>query len=248
MVAQQLLHLGVGKLIVIDGQTVAESNLSRIVGARRDDIDVTPKVEIVARTAWGIDPAIEVLPIWGDVTDPGILATLKGADILLLCTDSHHSRAVVNALAVQYAIPLIDLGFRIHVEPETYRVVSAVGEVRVVVPGGYCLSCAGVLDADRIKAEKASPEERAANPGYFTDIDVDDPSVITLNSTIASLAVTLGCDMIVPTMRPIDALDSYRYNAVKGIVTNVAKELRPTCGMCSAEGRTAICDSLALPC
>lgn len=104
-----------------------------------------------------------------------------------------------------------------------------------------------VLDADRIRAEKASPEERAAHAGYFTNLDVPDPAVITLNSTIASLAVTIGCDMFVPTMRPVDTLDSYRYNAVKGIVTNVAKARQPTCGMCGAEGRAAMGESLALP-
>ncbi len=248
VVAQQLIHVGVGRIIVVDGQLVARSNLSRIVGVRCEDIGVTRKVDIVARVAREVDPAIEVQSIFGDVTQADVLGELKAADVLFLCTDSHYSRAVVNALAVQYAIPLIDLGFLIDVEPEAHRVIAAVGEVRIVVPGGYCLSCVGVLDAERIKAEKATPEDRAANPGYFTRLDVNDPSVITLNSTIASLAVTLGCDMLVPTMRPVDALDSYRYNAVKGIVTNVAKARQPACGMCGAEGRAAMGDSLALPC
>ncbi|HET8630054.1 MAG TPA: ThiF family adenylyltransferase [Thermomicrobiales bacterium] len=247
VVAQQLIHLGIGRIIAIDPQVVAESNVSRIVGVRREDIDVTPKVAIVARTARAVDPDIDVRPIRGDVTQPEVLSALKAADVLFVCTDSHHSRAVVNALAVQYAIPLVDLGFLIDVEPETHKVISAVGEVRIVVPGGYCLSCAGVLDADRIKAEKASPEERAANPGYFTRLDVDDPAVITLNSTIASLAVTVGGDMLVPTMRPVSALDSYRYNAVKGLVANVQKHRQPACGICGDEGRAAMGATLPLP-
>ncbi len=247
LVAQQLIHLGVGRIIVIDHQLVAESNLSRIVGARRADVDVTRKVDVVARLARGVDPAIDVRAICDDVTNPDVLAALREADLLFLCTDSHHSRMVVNALAVQYVIPLIDLGFLIDVEPASHRVISAVGEVRVVVPGGYCLSCTGVLDAERIRAEKASPAERATFPGYFTNLDVPDPSVITINSTIASLAVTVGCDMLVPTMRPVSVSDSYRYNAVKGIVAHVAKGQEPACGMCGSEGRAATGDDLALP-
>lgn len=247
LVAQQLIHLGVGRMIIIDHQLVEESNLSRIVGARRDDIDVTRKVDVVKRLAQSVDPTINLQATHGDVTQPEVLATLLGADIIFLCTDQHYSRMVVNALAVQYMIPLIDLGFLINVEPTSYQIISAVGEVRIVVPGGYCLSCIGVLDADRIKAEKASDEEKAQFPTYFTDLNVSDPSVITLNSIIASTAVNIGCDMLVPTMRPVDILDSYRYNAVKGIVAHVAKEHHPECGICGPDGRTAMGDTLALP-
>jgi proteasome lid subunit RPN8/RPN11 len=247
VVAQQLIHLGIGSILVVDNQLVAESNLSRIVGARRSDVERTRKVDIVAHVAAAVDPTITVRTLFGNVADPQILEALKSVDLIFLCTDSHHSRAVVNALAVQYVVPLVDLGFLIDITQDTKRLVSAVGEVRVVVPGGYCLSCAGVLDADRIRAEKASPEERAANPGYFANLDVKDPSVITLNSTIASLAVTVGCDMLVPTMRPVDVLDAYRYNAVKGLVSYAGKERRPTCGVCGSEGRAALGDSLHLP-
>lgn len=247
VVAQQLIHLGIGGLLVVDNQLVEESNLSRIVGARRDDIDSTPKVDVVGRIATAVDPSVNVWPIKGDVTDSNVLEKLKGVDVIFLCTDSHHSRAVVNAFAVQYVIPLIDLGFLIDIDEQTSQVIAAVGEVRVVVPGGYCLSCAGVLDADRIKAEKASSEERAAHPGYYRALDIPDPSVITLNSTIASLAVTIGCDMLIPTMRPVHPLDSYRYNAVKGIVAHHQKTHNPLCGICGTEGRVAMGDLLPLP-
>ncbi len=246
LVAQQLIHLGVGRLIVIDREMVEGSNLSRIVGARRDDIGITSKVDVVKRLAQGVDPNIVVQAIHDDVTQAEVLATLLEADLLFLCTDQHYSRAVINALAVQFMIPLVDLGFLINVEPNLNQVISAVGEVRIVVPGGYCLLCAGVLDAERIKTEKASPDERAKYPTYFTGIDIPDPSVITLNSTIASVAVTVGCDMLVPTMRSVDALDSYHYNAIKGIVANIRKHHDSMCGMCGLEGRAAMGDDLAL--
>jgi hypothetical protein len=247
VVAQQLIHLGVGRLTVIDNQVVEESNLSRIVGAQRSDINVTRKVDIVQRVAQAVDPAIEVRAIHGDVTDPEVLAGLRSVDLLFLCTDKHYSRMVVNSLAVQYLIPLVDLGFLIEIEPTSGYVIAAVGEVRVVVPGGYCLSCAGVLDAERIQAEKATPAERNQFAAYFRGVDVPDPSVITLNSTIASLAVTIGCDMLVPTMRPVNPCDSYRYNALKGLVTHIEKKHQPACGICGSEGRAAMGDALPLP-
>lgn len=247
VVAQQLIHLGVRNLIVVDKDTVEESNLARIVGARRGDIGMTPKVDVVSRTAHSVDPTICVTALHKDVTQPDVLNMLREADILFGCTDQHYSRMVLNALAVQHVIPFVDLGFLIDIHPESQRVISAVGEVRIIVPGGYCLSCAGVLDAERIKAEKASPEERAAFPRYFTGLDVPDPSVITLNSVIASLAVSVGVDMLVPTMRAVGPCDSYRFNALKGIVNPVLKERHPECGICGAEGRAAFGAALPMP-
>lgn len=247
VVAQQLIHLGVGTLIVADNQLVERSNLSRIVGANLEDVGTTWKVDVVQRTGRAVDSDVEVRTLRGNVASSDILVQLKEADLIFGCTDSHHSRAVINAFAVQYAIPFIDLGFNIDVNLETRRIASATGEVRIVVPGGYCLSCAGVLNADRIMAEKATPAERSARPGYFVNLDIDDPSVITLNSTIASLSATIGCDMLVPTMQPVSSLDSYRYNARKGLVKHEAKQSRPHCGICGVEGRAKAGDSLPLP-
>lgn len=246
VVAQQLIHLGVGRLIVIDNQVVEESNLARVVGARKADVGVTAKVDVVARLAAEVDPTVAVMPIQADVCTPAVAARLRGADLIYLCTDRHWSRAVVNAVAVQYAIPLVDMGFLIDVNTDAHQVISAVGEVRIVVPGGYCLSCTGVLDADRIRAEKASPEERAAFPGYFSGLDVHEPSVITVNSVIASLAVTVGIDMFIPTMRSTGALDSYRYNALKGLVSHAGKRQGMQCGVCGSDGIGAFGDALPI--
>lgn len=247
VVIQQLIHLGVGRLIIVDRKTFTRDNLARVVGACIDDVAQTPKAEIAARTARLVDPAIEVVPLTRDVTDNDILGRLVDADLLFLCTDGHYSRAVINTLGVQYGIPVVDLGFRIEMNQTKDRVASAVGEVRMVVPGGYCLSCAGVLDAERIRAEQASPEEREAFPHYFVDLNVADPSVITVNSVIASLATSIGVDMLIPTMKSTTALDSYRYNALKGLVTHVARTKDVACGICGIDGIGGLADDHPLP-
>ena len=247
VVAQQLIHLGVGHLIVVDPQRLEDSNLARVVGARQEDVGRTNKVEIVKRTASHVDPTIEVRAIADDVCRNSVLEEILDADLLFVCTHGHYSRAVLNALAVQYRLPLVDMGFRIDLNATHDRVASAVGEVRLVVPGGYCLSCAGVLNAALIHAEKASPEERAAHPSYFADLDTPDPSVITLNSVIASLAISVGLDMFVPTMHATGAQDSYRYNALKGIITNIGKDKGDTCGICGSEGLGGLGDDHPRP-
>jgi hypothetical protein len=139
------------------------------------------------------------------------------------------------------------MGFRIEMNITKDRVASAVGEVRLIVPGGYCLSCAGVLDYDRIRAEKASPEERALHPDYFANLDVPDPSVITLNSLIVAQAVSVGLDILIPTMRATSPLDCYRYNALKGLLSPKAKPHCSTCGICGLEGIQCFADDAPLP-
>lgn len=248
LTCQQLIHLGAGSLIVVDEQVASESNLARIVGMSRDDIDRTPKVEIVARAARAVDPSITVRPMHASVCRADVLRELRDADVIFLCTDGHWSRAVINAFAVQYLIPLVDMAFAITMNDAGTRVASAVGDTRLVVPGGYCLSCAGALDADRIRSEQASPEERRALPEYFVNLDVEDPSVITVNSTVASLAVSLGVDLLVPTMRPSSPDDGYRYNALKGLVRHEARAPTPACGICGVEGIAGFGDDHPLPC
>jgi molybdopterin-synthase adenylyltransferase len=248
VVAQQLIHLGVGNLIIIDPEIVILSNLSRIVGAYLSDVGHTMKVDVIARLAQNVNPEVHVHAIPETVCNASVLRELVGADLLFLCTDGHYSRAVINALGIQYLIPVVDLGFRIEMNKTKDRVASAVGEVRIVVPGGYCLCCAGVLDADRILAEKTNPQERAAFPGYFINLDVPDPSVITLNSMIGSLAVTIGLDILIPTMRSTSELDSYRFNALKGLTKHEPKAKNPTCGVCGSNGLYGLADDHPLPC
>jgi hypothetical protein len=245
--AQQLIHLGVGTIITVDAQLAVASNVARIVGMRMDDIDRTPKVDIVARTAAAIDPAIDVRTMHANVCTADVLRALRDVDLIFLCTDGHWSRAVVNAFAVQHCIPLVDMAFAITMNEAGTRVASAIGELRIVVPGGYCLSCIGALDADRIQAEQANPDERAAFPDYFVNLEIEDPSVITVNSALASLAVSLGIDMLIPTMRAVGPYDSYQYNALKGLVRHETKTSTPTCGICGAEGIWCLGDDLPLP-
>ncbi len=248
VVAQQLIHLGVGNLVVVDRGVIKKSNLARVVGAHVSDVERTAKVDVITRMANNLNPDIRVRAIAEDVCQPSVLRELIGTDVLFLCTDGHYSRAVISALGVQYLIPVVDLGFRIEMNQAKDRVASAVGEVRVVVPGGYCLSCVGVLDADRILAEKANPEERAAFPGYFANLDISDPSVITLNSMIGSLAVSVGLDMLIPTMKSTSTLDSYRFNALKGLVKHEPKAKNLICGICGSEGLSGLGDDHPLPC
>ena len=61
ILVEQLAHLGVGEIVLMDFDTVTWSNLSRIVGSRPiDAVRRRHKVQVLARLARQIDPKIRV--------------------------------------------------------------------------------------------------------------------------------------------------------------------------------------------
>src|SRR5689334_7577265 len=60
-IAQQLAHVGVGEIRLVDPDKIEPSNLNRLVGATQADVDQKlPKVEIARRTIVGVRPWITV--------------------------------------------------------------------------------------------------------------------------------------------------------------------------------------------
>jgi hypothetical protein len=97
---------------------------------------------------------------------------------------------LLNRLAYQTAIPLIDMGSAFRVD-QAGRVTAGAGRVVIVGPGRPCLGCWGHIDSNRIRIESLSAEDRAseAAEGYIKGADVPQPSVVAFNTTIAGAAV-----------------------------------------------------------
>lgn len=185
--AQQLAHLGIGHFDLIDPDTLEPSNVNRVVGSMRSQASAK-KVDVARQHIESINPSATVHGIAGDVTDASIARSLLDADVIFLCTDSHASRAVVCQLAYQYLIPCIDMGVSISVRDG--RIAYITGRVQMLAPGLPCLTCVDALDAEQIRRDLLSPAQRASDP-YITGVHEPQPAVISLNSTVASLAVTM---------------------------------------------------------
>jgi len=67
IMAQQLVHLGVRDFILIDHDSIEETNLNRVVGAARSDLGAN-KAEIAARYVQGFGSDIKVDVVAGDVS------------------------------------------------------------------------------------------------------------------------------------------------------------------------------------
>jgi len=240
LACQQLAHLGAARVTVIDPDVVDKTNLNRLVGSTLDDVGV-PKVEVAARMIWAINPAADVTPLRANIVDERIAELLPTYDFVLICTDSHASRAVVNQSAYQYLVPAIDMGVSITVGED--GVTHITGRVQMLAPGLPCLTCGGALDAEQIRRELQTPEQRAVDP-YVHGAREPQPAVITINSTVTSLAMTmmLGAVTTVPT-KP----RHLHYDGIRGRVKEMAVSNHPRCVACSPGGALVKGDTWDLP-
>ena len=229
-VAQQLAYLGVIKYTLIDRDDVGPTNLNRLIGANAKDIGKT-KVSIARRMISTICPNPEIDSLEGDVVDEGCAQRIAQSDIVFCCTDSHASRHLLNSVSYQYYIPCIDMG--VVLTPNTKSgTVDIAGRVNMLSPGLPCLTCLNALDPDLIRKELLNAEQRNADP-YFSDgVGIQQPAVVSLTSTVASLAITMFLGVV--TGIPANARGQY-YDGNLGRVRPVTMNPHPTCITCSSE-------------
>lgn len=240
LVMQQLAHLGALDVTIIDPDCVEETNLNRLIGARACDVG-NPKVEVARRMALSINPHMRCDAIIGDIVDALQASLIGGFDFAFLCTDSHSSRAVVCQAAYQYLVPVIDMGVSITARHQ--RISHITGRAQMLAPGLPCLTCTGALDGKIILREMMTPEQRSADP-YIVGTHEPQPAVVSINSTVASLAVT----MFLGAVTPVPSGSRFQlYDGIRGTVRPTTAASRTDCVVCSASGALAKGSAWALP-
>lgn len=187
-VAEQLTRLGVGQLVLIDHDTVTDTNVTRIYGSTLADVG-RAKVEVLHDHLTAIGLGTQIERHHANVTRRETMELLRTCDVVLGCTDSHSSRSVLSRLAYWYLIPVIDMGVVISSQEE--KIVGIYGRVTVATPGEPCLLCRGEIDPRRAAEERYSESERTrlAAEGYAEGLDEPDPAVIAYTTMTASYAV-----------------------------------------------------------
>jgi hypothetical protein len=183
--AVQLAKLGVGQLLIIDPDTIEDTNIHRLYACSKEDIG-HPKASVLARHIAKNGFSREVKAIDDSAMSSGGLDSMLGMDVILCCTDNQRSRSFLNDLAYQYAIPVVDIGCRVFKNGSENQ---AAVRVQVVGPDRACLWCTDVLDGRVIVQETYSPEqlENLRAEGY-ADTPTQ-PGLITLTTTAASIGV-----------------------------------------------------------
>ncbi len=102
---QYLAAAGVGRLTLIDDDTVDLSNLQRQTVFTPADV-VRPKAEVAAEWTQRFDPAIAVRAVIGRVTVDNAARMLDGATLVLDGCDNFATRLAVSDACVKLGIPL----------------------------------------------------------------------------------------------------------------------------------------------
>jgi molybdopterin/thiamine biosynthesis adenylyltransferase len=183
-IAQQLAHVGVGHFRLLDPDRMEASNLNRLVGATKLDVErTTPKVDIAERTIKGIRP-------WADVRKKAVKWQeaddfIRDANVLFGCVDGYQQRDYLETAAKRFCIPYIDIGMDVaEVGPKAFAVS---GQMILTLPGGPCMRCLGFL----------TPEKLAREENDYGDAGIN-PQVVWTNGTLASLAVGAFMQLIAP--------------------------------------------------
>ncbi|MGI9169411.1 MAG: HesA/MoeB/ThiF family protein, partial [Caulobacteraceae bacterium] len=104
--ALYLAAAGVGRIVLIDPDTVSLSNLQRQILYGAEDIGAV-KVTAAAARLRDINPHITVEPVAEPLTADNAAALIAGADVALDGTDNFATRFAVNAACVAEGRPLV---------------------------------------------------------------------------------------------------------------------------------------------
>lgn len=190
-VAEQLIRLGVGNLLLVDNQDFESTNVNRVYGSRIIDESI-PKVKLIERLAADIGLGTVIKIVKKRIIHESAFSQLRDCDIIFGCTDDEWGRSILTKLAIYYFIPVFDMGVQIDSEHNVIRSIQ--GRVTTLMPSASCLFCRGRIKHENIRAESinyTSPEkaEQLRDEGYIRGLSNQAPAVIPLTTAIASSAV-----------------------------------------------------------
>ncbi len=183
-IVQQLSHIGVGGLVLVDPDRIEDTNTNRLVGGTLADVQVSQlKIKIAARVVRGLVPDCRLSCIdreWQTALDE-----LRECDVIFGAVDSFLGREELERFCRAHLIPYIDIGMDVTKVAPGEHLIS--GQVVLSLPDGPCLRCFGIITDDRLKAEANRYGEAGGRP-----------QVVWPNGVLASTAVGLGIQLLTP--------------------------------------------------
>ncbi len=104
--AMYLASSGIGHLVLADDDTVDLSNLQRQIAHGTDNVGMS-KVASAAKSIARLNDTVRVTTLDERLEGDALDAAVKGADVILDCTDNFSTRFAINAAAVKYKVPLV---------------------------------------------------------------------------------------------------------------------------------------------
>jgi hypothetical protein len=196
-VVQQLAHLGIGTLILIDHDHAAPHNQHRLIGMTRlDGLLRRRKTSIQRRQVRRINHDTRVTLINERVPEPATIEAIKQSDLIIGCVDNLDARADLQHLASRYLIPYVDIGLKARpVTPSSadQARVAIGGNVNTYRPGDPCLWCTDFLSDEKLAEDRGHPDRAYAT---HPDGRPGEAQVVSMNGLLASQAVNEALQLL----------------------------------------------------
>jgi hypothetical protein len=154
-----LARAGLGNLVLVDPQSLEESNLERVHGSYPHHVaSRTAKVIAAKEHVLAIDPECRVTAIVGRLPQQAVVDCVVRCDVALGCTDQQHSRLALSELAFRYLVPSIDCG--VSLEGSHGSLTGQIAQFVRFLPADACALCQKMIAPARLAQELMNEEER----------------------------------------------------------------------------------------
>ncbi|MDL5514862.1 ThiF family adenylyltransferase [Arenibacter sp. M-2] len=192
---EQLVRLGMGKIIMIDPDIVELKNLNRILNTYKCHAETESfKVDVIKEAIKKIGFETEVVSYTDNLYDSrDSIIALISCDVIFGCVDSIDGRHLLNQISTFYCIPYFDIGIKL--EADGLGGINQInGAVHFIQPGGSSLLSRGVysikgLEAATLKRENNDEYEMRLKEKYIVNVNVESPAVISVNMFVSSFCV-----------------------------------------------------------
>ncbi|HEX2628140.1 MAG TPA: ThiF family adenylyltransferase [Chitinophagaceae bacterium] len=192
MVAEGLARMGIERLVLLDFDEVQRHNLDRLLGASIQDIG-HHKALVAARQIYknGTASHIQVTPVMAPITEEEGYQHALDCDIIFSCVDRPWPRHVLNHLAYQHLIPVIDGGIGVKMDTNTHLFESANWQLQCVSPERPCLQCLNAYNPSDVSTEK---EGLLEDPTYLKGLPANhqfksNENIFPFSMNLASLEI-----------------------------------------------------------
>jgi hypothetical protein len=227
---EQLVRLGVGKIILIDPDVVEMKNLNRILHtSKKTAEEKLAKVDVLKRAIIEMGLGTKVITFQANIYDSKeALHALIECDVIFGCMDSVDGRYLLNQLCSFYLLPYFDLGVKLEADG-TGGINKICGSVHYIQPGKSSLLTRGLYTLEDVSAagqyrRNKDEYENLKKEAYIKNVNVNNPAVISVNMQIASQAVNEFLNRIHPyKAEPIDQYAASTIDISEGYIVNVSE-------------------------
>jgi hypothetical protein len=205
--------------------------MNRLIGAVDADVEAkTKKVVVAERTIKAINRNATVEPVDTALDSDRAKNAIAAADVVFGCLDKDLTRLALTELCARHSKPLFDLASD----------TGGTGEElwyggRVFFANGKgCLVCQSVLDQEAIARDRMTTEQRDMHDRIYgvrrDELAGTGPMVVSVNGTVASLAVTEFMAFVTEIRSPAGHLV---YRGDKQVIRRVVDPHEPDCYFCT---------------